>query len=229
MYGTRNSTCSLKLPSNFCLVMTSPLRATTSTAPPGTSFHLAGDLPSLRCTQPSRLLPSKSTTAPLGGGTPATSFLSSGLSNFRSLMSPYWARPAPARARAAASAAAGQRWVRMGKSSGVRAPRGGRPPSLVRPPGGADKRRAPAAPCGRAQLCDNPGVAAGPAPGELLMNEQPPSAAAQAAEVTPAHTVLVVDDSAMDRHLAGSIITKVEGWQATYAADGAEALAALER
>jgi CheY-like chemotaxis protein len=46
---------------------------------------------------------------------------------------------------------------------------------------------------------------------------------------TPAHTVLIVDDSAMDRHLAGAIVQKLGGWQATFAAHGAEALTLLER
>jgi CheY-like chemotaxis protein/anti-sigma regulatory factor (Ser/Thr protein kinase) len=47
----------------------------------------------------------------------------------------------------------------------------------------------------------------------------------------PAHggnTVLVVDDSAMDRHLAGAIVQKMTGWQATFASNGSEALASLE-
>jgi CheY-like chemotaxis protein/anti-sigma regulatory factor (Ser/Thr protein kinase) len=43
------------------------------------------------------------------------------------------------------------------------------------------------------------------------------------------NTVLVVDDSAMDRHLAGAIVQKLGGWQATFATNGIEALASLER
>jgi len=43
------------------------------------------------------------------------------------------------------------------------------------------------------------------------------------------HTVLVVDDSVMDRHLAGSIVNKLEGWQATFAGHGLEALESVER
>src|SRR4051812_38910940 len=42
-------------------------------------------------------------------------------------------------------------------------------------------------------------------------------------------TVLVVDDSAMDRHLAGAIIQKMEGWHADFAGNGVEALAMLEQ
>jgi CheY-like chemotaxis protein/anti-sigma regulatory factor (Ser/Thr protein kinase) len=42
-------------------------------------------------------------------------------------------------------------------------------------------------------------------------------------------TVLVVDDSAVDRHLAGALVQKQPGWQAVYAADGQEALGVLER
>src|SRR5262249_27560405 len=42
------------------------------------------------------------------------------------------------------------------------------------------------------------------------------------------NSVLVVDDSAMDRHLAGAIVQKMSGWQATFASNGVEALAMLE-
>jgi CheY-like chemotaxis protein/anti-sigma regulatory factor (Ser/Thr protein kinase) len=43
------------------------------------------------------------------------------------------------------------------------------------------------------------------------------------------NTVLVVDDSAMDRHLAGAIVQKMGGWNATFAGNGVEALAVLEQ
>jgi CheY-like chemotaxis protein/anti-sigma regulatory factor (Ser/Thr protein kinase) len=43
------------------------------------------------------------------------------------------------------------------------------------------------------------------------------------------NTVLVVDDSAMDRHLAGAIVQKMGGWQASFAGNGLEALAVLEQ
>jgi len=46
---------------------------------------------------------------------------------------------------------------------------------------------------------------------------------------TEEHTVLVVDDSAMDRHLAGSIVNKLGGWRASFATNGREALEVLER
>jgi CheY-like chemotaxis protein len=49
------------------------------------------------------------------------------------------------------------------------------------------------------------------------------------ASPAPRYNVLVVDDSAMDRHLAGSIVQKLGGWQATFATNGAEALAVLEK
>jgi CheY-like chemotaxis protein len=39
----------------------------------------------------------------------------------------------------------------------------------------------------------------------------------------------VVDDSAVDRHVAGAIVQKLPGWQALYAGNGVEALAAVER
>jgi CheY-like chemotaxis protein/anti-sigma regulatory factor (Ser/Thr protein kinase) len=43
------------------------------------------------------------------------------------------------------------------------------------------------------------------------------------------HTVLVVDDSTMDRHLAGSIVQKLPGWKALFAGHGVEALAVLDK
>ena len=66
------------------------------------------------------------------------------------------------------------------------------------------------------------------------MNETTPTPAEGAGEgasaaAAPAHTVLVVDDSAMDRHLAGAIVGKQPGWQASFAENGVDALASLER
>jgi CheY-like chemotaxis protein/anti-sigma regulatory factor (Ser/Thr protein kinase) len=56
------------------------------------------------------------------------------------------------------------------------------------------------------------------------------TAAAPATEAAAAaHTVLVVDDSAMDRHLAGAIVQKCEGWQPLYASHGSEALEILRQ
>ncbi len=45
--------------------------------------------------------------------------------------------------------------------------------------------------------------------------------------VTVGRTVLVVDDSAMDRALAGAIMQKLESWKAVFAGNGAEALAVM--
>jgi CheY-like chemotaxis protein/anti-sigma regulatory factor (Ser/Thr protein kinase) len=42
-------------------------------------------------------------------------------------------------------------------------------------------------------------------------------------------TILVVDDSAVDRHLAGSLVARTAGMRAVFAADGAEALASIGR
>jgi CheY-like chemotaxis protein/anti-sigma regulatory factor (Ser/Thr protein kinase) len=59
------------------------------------------------------------------------------------------------------------------------------------------------------------------------MNEQAPAAPRPvdaAADETTAHTLLIVDDSVLDRHLAGAIVQKLEGWKATFAAHGLEAL-----
>ena len=51
----------------------------------------------------------------------------------------------------------------------------------------------------------------------------------EAAPAPAGNTVLVVDDSAMDRHLAGAIVQKMAGWSATFAGNGIEALASLEK
>ncbi len=48
-----------------------------------------------------------------------------------------------------------------------------------------------------------------------------------AAPDSASHFVLVVDDSAMDRHLAGAIIQKMPGWAAQFASNGIEALTQL--
>jgi CheY-like chemotaxis protein len=42
-------------------------------------------------------------------------------------------------------------------------------------------------------------------------------------------TVLIVDDAAIDRRLAGAIIGQNLGWRVAYAEDGAAALSAMER
>jgi CheY-like chemotaxis protein/anti-sigma regulatory factor (Ser/Thr protein kinase) len=54
-------------------------------------------------------------------------------------------------------------------------------------------------------------------------------AATAGTAATPERTVLVVDDSPVDRHLAGGIIHKMEGWRAVFAAHGREALDVLAR
>src|SRR5262249_51241466 len=57
------------------------------------------------------------------------------------------------------------------------------------------------------------------------MNASPvPATSSQPATTT----VLVVDDSLVDRHLAGGIIEKMPGWKALYATNGAEGLEAIE-
>jgi CheY-like chemotaxis protein len=61
------------------------------------------------------------------------------------------------------------------------------------------------------------------------MNPINPSDPALGTPTSSGHTVLVVDDSAMDRHLAGAIVQKLGGWQASFAANGNEALAVLEQ
>ena len=44
-----------------------------------------------------------------------------------------------------------------------------------------------------------------------------------------AYTILIVDDSAMDRHLAGAIVQKMDGWQILFAEHGKEALEILKQ
>jgi CheY-like chemotaxis protein/anti-sigma regulatory factor (Ser/Thr protein kinase) len=56
-----------------------------------------------------------------------------------------------------------------------------------------------------------------------------PEAVSSGAPPTSVRTVLVVDDSAMDRHLAGAIVQKIDGWQAVFASNGKEALDLLEK
>jgi CheY-like chemotaxis protein/anti-sigma regulatory factor (Ser/Thr protein kinase) len=53
--------------------------------------------------------------------------------------------------------------------------------------------------------------------------------ATQATDAPEQHTVLVVDDSTMDRHLAGGIIHKMPAWKAVFAGNGVEALAEIEK
>src|SRR3989442_13007436 len=64
--------------------------------------------------------------------------------------------------------------------------------------------------------------------GDRPMNPQPETVDIEGPG-TQMHTVLVVDDSSMDRQLTGGIIRKIGGWTATFANDGREALAAIER
>lgn len=60
------------------------------------------------------------------------------------------------------------------------------------------------------------------------MNMLDPSGdAAQVTSAAASRIVLVVDDSLMDRHLAGAIVQKLEGWQAIFAGNGKEALEAM--
>src|SRR5205807_10656253 len=67
--------------------------------------------------------------------------------------------------------------------------------------------------------------------GRSVMNPEsaPRPAADDVAAVTlpPMHNVLVVDDSTVDRHLAAGLIHKMEGWKASFAGNGVEALAAM--
>ena len=63
----------------------------------------------------------------------------------------------------------------------------------------------------------------------------PPNLSAESSAVSAAsetnsaeHTLLIVDDSAMDRRLAGAIVEKIDGWRTLFASDGKEALETLK-
>jgi CheY-like chemotaxis protein len=47
--------------------------------------------------------------------------------------------------------------------------------------------------------------------------------------VRQSRTVLVVDDSPVDRHFVGGIVQKLDGWQASFAANGREAMESMGR
>jgi CheY-like chemotaxis protein/anti-sigma regulatory factor (Ser/Thr protein kinase) len=64
---------------------------------------------------------------------------------------------------------------------------------------------------------------------EASVNTSSPSDPIGVAPTLTGNTVLVVDDSAMDRHLAGAIVQKMGGWRSSFAGNGVEALAALEK
>ena len=61
------------------------------------------------------------------------------------------------------------------------------------------------------------------------MNSSTLSPSTQAASNTIGYSVLVVDDSPMDRHLAGAIIQKMGDWHASFAGNGVEALAMMQQ
>lgn len=54
-----------------------------------------------------------------------------------------------------------------------------------------------------------------------------PVASLVAETAAAVHRILIVDDSAMDRHLAGAIVQKMDGWQSLFAENGKEALGIL--
>src|SRR5262249_50601123 len=60
------------------------------------------------------------------------------------------------------------------------------------------------------------------APPEMTMS----NSASQAEQAYP-NTVLIVDDSNMDRHLAGAIVQKMGNWRPAFATNGVEALEAM--
>jgi CheY-like chemotaxis protein/anti-sigma regulatory factor (Ser/Thr protein kinase) len=61
------------------------------------------------------------------------------------------------------------------------------------------------------------------------VNPTPEVPASSSAEPVTPHTVLVVDDSPVDRHLAGAIVDKLGSWKASFASNGREALEAIEQ
>ncbi len=60
------------------------------------------------------------------------------------------------------------------------------------------------------------------------LSAEVPATVPESEAVDAAHTVVIVDDSAMDRRLAGAIVQKISGWQTLFAADGKEALEILQ-
>jgi CheY-like chemotaxis protein/anti-sigma regulatory factor (Ser/Thr protein kinase) len=62
-------------------------------------------------------------------------------------------------------------------------------------------------------------------PLSVSASPSPPSTAA----ATTRCQVLIVDDSPIDRHLAGAIVNKVDGWTAAFASHGKEALEQMEQ
>jgi CheY-like chemotaxis protein/anti-sigma regulatory factor (Ser/Thr protein kinase) len=63
----------------------------------------------------------------------------------------------------------------------------------------------------------------------LDLSPETPAAPASSQTAATAHTILIVDDSATDRHLAGAIVQKIGEWQALYASNGTEALESLRQ
>jgi len=66
-------------------------------------------------------------------------------------------------------------------------------------------------------------------PAESAHSDDPQGALLPGSEGTAETTVLVVDDSPVDRRLAGGIVENQLGWKAVYAGNGVEALQAIER
>jgi CheY-like chemotaxis protein/anti-sigma regulatory factor (Ser/Thr protein kinase) len=61
----------------------------------------------------------------------------------------------------------------------------------------------------------------------LFMNEE--TRVSDLRQVEAATTILIVDDSPMDRRIAGSVVEKHPGWKAVYASNGREALPILQK
>src|SRR5262249_52591502 len=67
--------------------------------------------------------------------------------------------------------------------------------------------------------------------GDRLMNAPTPDVvgADTPDTATTTNTVLVVDDSVIDRHLAWAIVETLPGWKARFASNGIDALAAIKQ
>jgi len=63
----------------------------------------------------------------------------------------------------------------------------------------------------------------------MMMDDTAATDAPAAATPGTPRSALVVDDSVMDRHLAGGILQKLDGWRVSFAGNGVEALQVLER
>ncbi|MGH7222608.1 MAG: response regulator transcription factor, partial [Gemmataceae bacterium] len=61
------------------------------------------------------------------------------------------------------------------------------------------------------------------------LSVESPLVSAASETASAEHTILIVDDAAVERHLAGAIVQKIDGWRTLFASDGKEALEVLHQ